>query len=101
MATRRKHRPMISPERRKACLLRLARIEGQVKGLARMIEEDRLCIDILTQVSSVQEALRGVGKIMLRNYLENCATDAIRSGETSRAERTYGELMDAIYKFAR
>lgn len=93
--------PLISEERKKACLDRLSRIEGQVKGLARMVEEDRPCLEILTQVSSVHEALRGVGKVIMRNYLENCATDAIRSRDPHKAEEAYDELMEIIYKFAK
>jgi DNA-binding FrmR family transcriptional regulator len=93
--------PLISTERKEACLTRLSRIEGQIKGLAKMVDEDRPCIEVLTQVSSVHEALRGVGKIIMRNYLENCATDAIRSHDLARAEETYDELMEVIYKFAK
>ena len=93
--------PLISEERKEACLVRLSRIEGQIKGLAKMVEEDRPCIEVLTQISSVHEALRGVGKIIMRNYLENCATDAIRSRHPARAEETYDELMEVIYKFAK
>jgi len=93
--------PLISEERKQACLTRLGRIEGQVKGVAKMVEEDRPCLEILTQISSVHEALRGVGKVIMRNYLENCATDAIRSRDSSRVEETYDELMEVIYKFAK
>lgn len=93
--------PLISEERKKACVDRFSRIEGQVKGLAKMVEEDRPCVEVLTQISSVHEALRGVGKIIMRNYLENCATDAIRSRDSSRVEETYDELMEVIYKFAK
>jgi len=93
--------PLISEARKEACLTRLSRIEGQIKGLAKMIEEDRPCLEVLTQISSVHEALRGVGKIIMRNYLENCATDAIRSRDPARAEETYDELMEVIYKFAK
>ncbi|HKV52994.1 MAG TPA: metal-sensitive transcriptional regulator, partial [Gemmatimonadaceae bacterium] len=54
-------------------LTRLRRIEGQVRGLQRMVEEDRYCADIMTQISSVQEALRAVGKELMRNHLKHCA----------------------------
>ena len=76
---------------------RLNRIEGQVRGVARMIDEQRPCLEVLQQLASVQAALRGVTRDVLRNYLERCATDAIRSGD----ENVYNELMDAIYKFAK
>ncbi len=76
---------------------RLARIEGQVRGVARMLEGQRVCLEVLQQLASIQAALRGVSKTVLRNYLERCATDAIRSGDTA----VYDDLMDAIYKFVK
>ena len=82
-------------------LRRLSRIEGQVKGLRRLIEQDTYCVDVLTQISSVHEALRSVGKIIMRDHLQHCVTDALRADDKARAERTYQELMDVIYKFAK
>ena len=76
---------------------RLNRIEGQVRGVARMVEGQRPCLEVLQQLASVQAALRGLSKTVLRNYLERCATDAIRSGDTA----VYDELMEAIYKFVK
>ena len=76
---------------------RLARIEGQVRGIARMIEEDRYCADILTQISSVHEALRGVGRELMRNHLKHCATSAIKAGP-EQAEPMYDELIDLMYR---
>jgi CsoR family transcriptional regulator, copper-sensing transcriptional repressor len=73
-------------------LNRLKRIEGQVRGLQRMVEEDRYCPDILTQLSSVQEALRAVGRELMRNHLRHCASHAIRSGGEP-AERMYEQLL--------
>lgn len=81
-------------------LTRLRRVEGQVRGLQRMIEADRYCADILTQISSVQEALRGVSRELMRNHLKHCASTAIRAGE-SEAEEMYDELVDMIYKSVR
>lgn len=81
-------------------LKRLRRIEGQVRGLHKMIEEDRYCADILTQISSVQEALRGVSRELMRNHLKHCATHAIRGGEAS-AEAMYDELIELVYKHSR
>jgi len=72
---------------------RLRRIEGQVRGLQRMVDEGRYCPDVLTQIASVHEALRGVGRIMLQNHLTHCTTDAIRSGDPAEAERVVGELV--------
>lgn len=73
---------------------RLRRIEGQVRGLQRMVDEERYCADVLTQIASVQEALRGVGRVMLYNHLTHCTTDAIRSGDPAEAKRVVGELME-------
>jgi DNA-binding FrmR family transcriptional regulator len=81
-------------------LRRLARIEGQVRGLRRMIEEERYCVDVLTQVSSVHEALRGVGRLMMQNYLERCASKAIRAGGP-RADEVREEILDLMYKYAK
>ena len=74
---------------------RLRRIEGQVRGLQKMVDEDRYCADILTQISSVQEALRSVGRELLRNHLKHCATAAIRSSD-DEAEKMYEELVDLM-----
>jgi DNA-binding FrmR family transcriptional regulator len=79
---------------------RLRRIEGQVRGLQRMVEEDRYCADILTQISSVQEALRSVGRELMRNHLKHCATGAIRSGG-EQADAMYDELVDLMYTHSR
>ena len=71
----------ITPETKQAVLNRLRRIEGQVRGLQRMVEEERYCADVLTQVQSVQEALRGVGRELLDNHLRHCTTAALRSND--------------------
>lgn len=81
-------------------LKRLRRIEGQVRGLQKMVSEDRYCVDILTQISSVHEALRAVGRELMRNHLKHCATSAIRSDAAS-AEAMYDELVDLLYKHSR
>jgi CsoR family transcriptional regulator, copper-sensing transcriptional repressor len=78
-------------------LKRLRRIEGQVRGIQRMVDEDRYCADILTQISSVHEALRGVGRELMRNHLKHCAAQAIRAGE-EEAEQMYDELIDLMYR---
>ncbi len=89
------------PHTQERNLKRLRRIEGQVRGLQRMVEEDRYCADILMQIASVHEALRGVGRELMRNHLKHCATSAIRSGDEARAEDMYDELIDIIYKHSR
>ena len=81
-------------------LKRLRRIEGQVRGLQKMVEEDRYCADIMTQISSVHEALRAVGRELMRNHLKHCATSAIRGG-AAEADAMYDELVDLMYKHSR
>ena len=99
------------PQRRKAVdvnqeikatkLRRLSRIEGQLRGIQRMVEDDRYSVDILTQISSAQEALRAVARALMRNHLSHCATHSIRNGSESDRQAMYDELLDIIYKNAR
>src|SRR5713101_6445661 len=91
----------VDPEIKSANLKRLRRIEGQVRGLERMVTENRYCADILVQISSVQEALRAVGQALMRNHLRHCASQAIRQGSRARAEAMYDELLHLIYTHAR
>lgn len=81
--------------------LRLRRIEGQVRGLQKMVEEERYCPDVLTQISSVHESLRSVERVLLRNHLQHCTTEALRSGDEHKARRTYEELTELFYKHSR
>jgi CsoR family transcriptional regulator, copper-sensing transcriptional repressor len=85
-------------EEKEKALTRLRKVEGQVRGLQRMVEEDRYCAEVLTQIASVQEALRGVGKLLMRNHLEHCVTRALRTGDAAEAERVYGEVLDLMYR---
>lgn len=89
--------PIYADDLQKEMLSRLSRIEGQVRGVAKMVEAQRPCIEVLQQLASVQSAMKGVTKTVLRNYLERCATAAIRSGD----DTVYDELMEAIYKFVK
>jgi DNA-binding FrmR family transcriptional regulator len=91
----------VDPAIKEANLKRLRRIEGQVRGLQKMIEGDRYCADVMTQISSVHEALRSVGRELMRNHLRHCATAAIRSGDEARAEEMYEELVGMMYTSAR
>jgi len=91
----------VEPALQAKALARLRRIEGQVRGLQRMVDEGRYCADILTQLSSVQEALRGVGKLLMRNHLQHCVTAALRSGDRLDAEQAYAEVLDLMYTHAR
>ena len=90
----------VDPDIKARNLTRLRRIEGQVRGLQKMVEEDRYCPDILTQISSVHEALRAVARELMRNHLKHCATGAIRAGD-SEAEATYDELIELMFKHMR
>jgi DNA-binding FrmR family transcriptional regulator len=88
----------VDPEIKRAVLTRLRRIEGQIRGLQRMVEEERYCADVVTQMASVQEALRGAARALLQNHLRHCATAAIRSGDPAAAEAMYQELLDLLGK---
>lgn len=79
---------------------RLRRIEGQVRGIQKMVDEDRYCADIMTQISSVHEALRSVSRELMRNHLKHCATSAIQSNDAA-AESMYDELVDLMFKHSR
>jgi CsoR family transcriptional regulator, copper-sensing transcriptional repressor len=81
-------------------LKRLRRIEGQVRGLQKMVEDDRYCADVMLQISSVHEALRAVGRELMRNHLKHCATTAIRS-DKAHAEAMYDEIVELMYKHSR
>ena len=99
-ADKHKHADAVDPAIKEANLKRLRRIEGQVRGLQRMVEEDRYCPEVITQIASVQEALRGVGRQLLRNHLKHCATTAIKKGP-AEADRTYDELLELITSISR
>lgn len=78
---------------------RLARIEGQVKGIRNMIQGDRYCVDILMQLSAVISALKKVEDIVMENHLNTCVVDAIRSEDEEESKQKIGELMDVMSKF--
>jgi DNA-binding FrmR family transcriptional regulator len=88
----------VDPVIKRSLLLRLRRIEGQVRGLQRMVAEERYCADVVTQIASVQEALRGAIRSLLQNHLRHCATEALRSNDPARAEAMYAELLDLLTK---
>jgi CsoR family transcriptional regulator, copper-sensing transcriptional repressor len=79
-----------------ACIKRLSRIEGQVRGLSRMVEEDRYCIDIITQLSAVRAALRRVEQELLRDHVGHCVKHAMQSDDRQDQERKIEELMDVL-----
>ena len=91
----------VDPELKAANQNRLRRIEGQIRGLQKMVEEDRYCADIITQVASVQEALRGVARNLMKNHLHHCAAKALRSEKKEETEAMYDELLELIYAHLR
>jgi DNA-binding FrmR family transcriptional regulator len=82
----------------KSCLTRLRRIEGQVRGVARMIEDERYCIDILTQLLAVRAALKKVEEEILKDHVEHCVENAIAGGEPAEQRRKVGELLQVFAK---
>jgi DNA-binding FrmR family transcriptional regulator len=78
---------------------RLKRIEGQVAGIRRMVDEDRYCVDVLTQTTAIISALRGVEDLVMQNHLETCVTDAIQGGDEAGRREKLDELMSVIGKF--
>ena len=90
----------VDPDIKARNIRRLRLIEGQVRGLQKMVDEDRYCADILMQISSVHEALRSVGRELMRNHLKHCATAAIKWGPDT-AEPMYDELVDLMYRHSR
>ena len=86
---------------KRAVLLRLKRIEGQVGGLMRMIEEDRYCVDILTQIHAVRAALHKVEEQVLRDHVAHCVADAFSSGDALDQQQKVEELIGAIGRITR
>jgi len=82
----------------KNALRRLSIIEGQVRGLRRMVEESSGCVEILTQISAIHEALRGVGKVVVRHHIETCVTEGL---QTDQKKQHQDELVDLIYKLSK
>ena len=88
-------------ESKASCLKRLSRIEGQVRGLGRMVEEDRYCIDIVTQIAAVRAALRRVEEEVLRDHVSHCVEQAIVSGDATDQRQKIAELIDLLSRTAR
>lgn len=79
-----------------SCQKRLSRIEGQVRGLARMVDDDRYCIDIITQIAAVRAALRRTEEEILKDHVAHCVEHAIVSGDKTDQRRKLAELMDVL-----
>ncbi len=87
-------KPMMSDAARADVLLRLRKVSGQVQGITRMVEDERYCVDVLQQLSAVTSAVEAVSKVVVRNYLERCVTDAINGGDPL----IYDEVMRVVFK---
>jgi DNA-binding FrmR family transcriptional regulator len=87
--------------RKDALVRRLHRIEGQVRGIERMVEDDRYCIDILTQVGAVTTALEGLALAVLDDHVKHCVAGAVASGDEQAASAKIDELLDAVRRFAK
>ena len=89
---------MLLSEHKRKALRRLKIIQGQVGGITKLVEEERYCLEVLTQIAAIQEALRGVSKEIVRNQLETCVTDSVEKGD---GEEHYQELTDIMFKLNR
>jgi DNA-binding FrmR family transcriptional regulator len=89
---------MLLPEYKNKAQRRLKIIRGQVGGIVKLVEQERYCLEILTQIAAIQEALRGVSKEIVRNHLETCVTDSIKNG---KGDEHYQELTDIMFKLSK
>lgn len=86
---------------KEALIKRLKRIEGQVKGIQNMVEEERYCVDILVQISAIRSAINKVGTLILDNHVKGCVMSSIKNDDTEQAEETIDELINTINKFTK
>ena len=100
LSTSRRAAPLCCPmhANRDAALKRLSRLEGQVRGIARMVEEDRYCVDVLTQIAAVRAALKGVEKLVIDDHAAHCIEDAVASGDPQEQRAKFTELLDLLDK---
>jgi len=94
--TRQGYLASMRSEAKTSCLKRLSRIEGQVRGLSRMVDEDRYCIDVVTQIAAVRAALRRVEEEVLRDHVAHCVEHAIASGDREEQRQKVAELIDLL-----
>jgi DNA-binding FrmR family transcriptional regulator len=90
---------MMNDATKKKVLARLRRIAGQVEGIARMVEEDRYCVDVLLQIASAQAALGQAGKLVLRSHVETCVSDALAAGKPVARKQKIDELMQVFSRY--
>jgi len=91
---------MIDDETKVKALGRLRRIEGQVQGIQRMVEEEKYCVDILLQLTAVEGAVEQVQRLLLGRHIESCVADAIRSGSTRDRQKKVEELLEVFSRFS-
>ncbi len=89
---------MINDEVKNDSLLRLKKVEGQIRGIMKMVENEKYCIDIINQITAAEKALEGVSKIIMRRHVESCVATAISMGKGREA---IDELVETIYKVSR
>ena len=87
---------MIKPQIKENTLSRLKRIEGQIRGISKMVNEEKYCIDTINQVTAAERALDGVAQLLLRNHVETCLTEAIKTGNS---QQKTDELISTLFKF--
>jgi CsoR family transcriptional regulator, copper-sensing transcriptional repressor len=88
---------MINPVVKKEALTRLRRVEGQVRGIMKMVEDEKYCIDIISQITAAEKALSGVARIVMKRHVESCVSSAILQGE---GQKMIDELIDAVFKIS-
>jgi DNA-binding FrmR family transcriptional regulator len=89
---------MINQEVKKDASTRLKKIEGQIRGIGKMVENEKYCIDIINQITAAVKALDGVSKIIMKRHVESCVTSAIQKGE---GQQKINELIETVYKYSR
>ncbi|HID54945.1 TPA: metal-sensitive transcriptional regulator [Candidatus Poribacteria bacterium] len=91
---------MIDEKTKREALRRLRRIEGQVRGITRMVEEERYCVDILTQISAARAALQSLAAVVLKRHIESCVAEAMTSGSEMERVEKIDELVEVFFKFS-
>jgi len=89
---------MVNEQVKKNALARLKKIEGQIRGIAKMVENEKYCIDIINQITASEKALHGVSKIIMKRHVESCVTDAIVKGE---GQHIIDELIETVFKYSK
>jgi DNA-binding FrmR family transcriptional regulator len=87
---------MAEKRNREAILARLARLEGQVRGVGRMVEEERYCVDVLAQTAAARAALRAVERLLIEDHARTCVEDVVASGDPARQRATFLELVELL-----